>query len=275
MFFRALMLPVLSVVAFAQSPVAMVTDIVGKASLRPGQFLGLTASVPAQQTITLEAGSRLVVVHLRTGEEFAFTGPAKVRFNAEGRPEGAQPSAVKKVGALQGSIRLKPEAMVQASVVMREVDPALGGRSGFTPQGPALLDPLPEFKWKSAGVDASYRLELIDSAGQSHLELTLDETSLKLPEHLALRDGARYTWRLHTTVKGETHSESGTLRTLAKTEREQLQAARPKEGASFSERLIFAALLEQLKVSDEASRQWKILAAERPQDETLRALAER
>lgn len=48
---------------------------------------------------------------------------------------------------------------------------------------------------------------------------------------------------------------------------------RPAANAPFSERVAFAAWLEQLQLKDEARVYWKALAAERPDSATLRALA--
>lgn len=260
----------------AQETMALVTDVSGRAYIYLGQFLGITAAIPAHQTLTLEPGCRLVMVHVKTGEEFTFQGPCKLRFNPEGRPEGAKPQSVKKPIALQGSIRLKPESLAQASLVLREVDTRASAVStGFTPRGPVLLDPLPDFRWHSAGTNATYRLDLTGPDGSLLLDLSLDENHLKLPEHLALVDGLSYVWRLHTTINGEVQTESGKFKLLPKLQRDQLQAASPKEGASFSDRLVYAALLEQLEVRDEARALWKSLAKERPGEEALKALSEK
>lgn len=262
--------------AEAQDAVAMVTDVSGKVSFRDGHSVGITAQISSQQILTLENGSRIVLVHMKTGEEFVFGGPCKIHLNAEGRPEGAQPMSVRKAAALQGSIRLKPAGLAQASLVLREVDTnAPTGTSEFAPRGPVLLEPLPEFHWKAAGTGATYRLQISDRGGELLLDLTLDEPGLKLPEHLALTEGGSYTWVLRTTIKGETQTESGKFKLLPKAQREQLQLALPKAGASFSERLVYAAFLDQFELRDEARKHWKALAKERSEDEALKALSER
>lgn len=46
--------------------------------------------------------------------------------------------------------------------------------------------------------------------------------------------------------------------------RARIEAARPKPGAPVSERVAFAAWLEQLELRDEAKAYWKALASERP-----------
>jgi hypothetical protein len=55
--------------------------------------------------------------------------------------------------------------------------------------------------------------------------------------------------------------------------RAQAEALRPAAGAPFSERVAYAAWLEQQQLGDEARAWWKKLAAERPDSAQLRALA--
>ena len=55
--------------------------------------------------------------------------------------------------------------------------------------------------------------------------------------------------------------------------RSQAEALRPGQGTPVSERVAFAAWLEQMELRDEARRYWKALVAERPNDARLRGLA--
>lgn len=55
--------------------------------------------------------------------------------------------------------------------------------------------------------------------------------------------------------------------------RARMEALRPAAGAPVSERVAFAAWLEQMQLKDEARRYWKALAAERPDSAQLKALA--
>ena len=60
---------------------------------------------------------------------------------------------------------------------------------------------------------------------------------------------------------------------VSKELRAKIDAARPKPGASVSERVAFAAWLEQLELRDEAKAYWKALAAERPDSARLKDLS--
>jgi hypothetical protein len=59
---------------------------------------------------------------------------------------------------------------------------------------------------------------------------------------------------------------------VSKELRARIEAARPKPGAPVSERVAFAAWLEQLELKDEAKAYWKALAAERPDSAKLKEL---
>lgn len=60
---------------------------------------------------------------------------------------------------------------------------------------------------------------------------------------------------------------------VSKELRAKIEAARPKAGASVSERVAFATWLEQLELRDEAKTYWKALAAERPDSAKLKELS--
>jgi hypothetical protein len=55
--------------------------------------------------------------------------------------------------------------------------------------------------------------------------------------------------------------------------RQQVASLKPATNASISDRVAYAAWLEQLELKDEARTVWRTLAAERPDDRRLEALA--
>jgi hypothetical protein len=55
----------------------------------------------------------------------------------------------------------------------------------------------------------------------------------------------------------------------------RVATARPKPGAAFSDRVLYAALLETEGLACEAQEAWTALAKERPEDPTLKQWAER
>jgi hypothetical protein len=146
--------------------------------------------------------------------------------------------------------------------------------NGMTPEGPWSLSATPEFRWKAQGPNATYHFKLQDPQGQVVFELTQGECSIQVPEHLALGEDTAYTWVLDTKLTdGAQDRRSGQIKVVPKAIREQLQGARPALDAPFSERLVFAALLEQHELHGEARAYWQSLAKDRPEDEGLAKLA--
>lgn len=183
----------------AQDTVAMVADLKGRAALDGGGPLGITMEIPAQRFITVAQGGRLVLIRMTTGEQIVFQGPCRVRFNAQGQPEGASPAETRPVPVLRGgSTPVRLMYLAQAGLVMREK---------MMPPTHAGLAPR-----------------------EVEREPSLDE---------------------------------------------ELEKLRPKADAPFSERVVFAKLVEHYGRPAQARSLWKALAHERPDDPTLQALAAR
>ncbi|MBI2510161.1 MAG: hypothetical protein HYV99_09415, partial [Betaproteobacteria bacterium] len=98
----------------AAQNVAMITDISGRVT---GQVpVTILAEIRADTRMQLEAGGRLVVIYLASGDEYTFTGPAQIQFRAT-EPQvvsGAKP--LKKSNPLgKGSnVTIRPVSVAQA-----------------------------------------------------------------------------------------------------------------------------------------------------------------
>lgn len=267
-------LPLLSVISIslmAADPVAMIADVTGKVVRGEGGVPRITEMVAAGQELVLASGARIVLVGLAKGEEWVFQGPGKVHFNSQGRPEGLQPQGSNKAPLLKGQVKLKPGALAQASIVMRDVAPEAAPR--LLPEGPVLLNRMPHLTWKSPNPGATFLLRLMDGKGKLLAELTLNEPGLDLPEHLALQPGGELVWMLETRDAGGSRSQSqGHYRLISGDESALLEQNRPTDTSSFAARLIYASLLEQIGLRDESRTWWQALSAERPEDPVLAAL---
>jgi hypothetical protein len=106
----------------AAEPVAMITDLQGKVEADGGAAPAILASVNPGATFSVADGGALVVVYFGSGKEFAFKGPASVRFGAAA-PEmltGAAPTTRDPLmGKVAGAGKIKPVGKIQAAVVMR------------------------------------------------------------------------------------------------------------------------------------------------------------
>lgn len=263
----------------AAEPVAMVTDLEGKAALvaeGKKRALSILSEIESDARIEIEGGGRVVAVYLKSGDEYEARGPAVLHFRAA-QPEalaGAKPqkrgTALAKAGK---DIRIKPVGVAQAALVMRSAKPGAKLKL-LNLSGTKTLDLHPEFRWQPLQAGSQYRFELTDDTGKMLLETQVDGTSLRLPASIELKDGVHYTWAVAARLPdGKKYSSAGDFSLAPADLRARVEALRPGDGAPVSQRVAFAAWLDQMELRDEAIRYWKTIAKERPDDSRLRALA--
>jgi len=257
---------------WARAPgVALVSDLAGTAHFKGRtKPLALMAELPPHLTVILKPGARITFVSLRTGAETTLAGPGRFRLDAQGEAHGLANGKRRQVAVLS-SVRLRPGTLAQAGMVMRTApDP---GGPAMSP-GPWSLTATPEFRWRPAEGAATYHFRLQDAQGEVLFDLAQPVCAIQVPEHLALAEGAAYTWVLTTRHgDGSETRATGQVRLVAKAVREALLASRPALDAPFSERLVYAALLEQQELHQEARAYWQSLARDRPDDPGLARLA--
>ena len=266
-------------VAGIAAPVAMVSDVQGKAALVAGGGrtpLAMLAEIEPNAHVEVDAGARLVALYLDGSGEYAVSGPALVEFGAQ-QPRALKGSAPQKRAVLGGKagneVRLKSAGAAQGALVMRSAAPK-GRIRLVNPAGARTLDASPEFRWHFDSSNARYHFELADDTGNVVFETDLAASTLRLPATLALKENVPYTWRVSTRAPdGRKYSSTGEFSVAPASLRQQVAAVKPQASASISDRVAYAAWLEQLELKDEARRVWRSLAAERPEDTRLEALA--
>jgi hypothetical protein len=253
--------------------VAIVTDLSGKVTA-PAPVT-ILSEIAADASLRLEPGSRLVVVYIKSGDEYTLTGPAQVQFRVAA-PEtagGAKPQRKANPLGKDSGVTLRPLAVAQGAFVMRSGRPAARIKL-LTLSGTKTLDAAPEFRWQEAEPATKYRFELTDDTGKSLHEGEVSGGAFRLPGGVQLREGVAYTWELSARLAdGRRYVSAGDFSVADANLRSQARSLRPGAGASVSQRVAYAAWLEQMELRDEARRHWKTLAAERPGDEKLRTLA--
>ena len=259
-------------IAAAQG-VAMVTDVSGKVG--GSAPVTIMSELAADARLDLASGASLTVIYLKSGDEYVFAGPAQVQFRGDAPHvvSGAQPR--KRVSPLAGggAVSIKPMAVKQAAFVMRSSKPTARIRL-LSLSGTRTLDAAPEFRWQELDSGLTYRFELMDDTGRSLQEAQVQGPAFKLPDSVQLREGITYTWEVSTrTPDGRRYVSAGDFSLAAADLRSQAGALRPSAGASVSDRVTYAAWLEQVDLRDEARKYWKVLATERPEDKKLRELA--
>jgi len=263
---------------FASAPaaaqnVAIVTDVSGKVT-GPGA-VSILSEIAADARVKLEPGAKLVALYMKSGDEYQFSGPSEVQFQAGG-PKVLSGNPLQKraspVGR-GGSVTIKPVNVAQAAYVMRSSRTTARIKL-LTLSATRALESSPEFRWQGIEGGGKYRFELTDDTGRSLYETEVQGTSLKLPASVALKEGASYTWEVSTRAPDNRRYVSAGDFTIAPAEvRAQAQALRPAPSAPVSDRVAYAAWLEQVELRDEARKYWQALSKERPEIEKLKTLA--
>ena len=267
----ALLLLLVQPLAQAQG-VAMVTDVSGLVS---GSVpVTITSELAADTRVQVVKGGTLVVIYLNSGDEYTFSGPAEIEFRA-GQPQvvsGAAPSRRASPLAVRANVKIRPLGVSQGGFVMRSA-PVSARIRLLSLARTTTLDPNPEFRWE-ADPKAKYRFELTDETGRSLHETEVMGGSFTLPDSMRLAEGVGYTWQVSARLAdGRRYIGAGDFTIAAAELQAQARGLRPGDGSPVSERVAYAAWLEQVALRDEARKYWRALSAERPEDAKLKALA--
>ena len=254
----------------------MVTDLQGKATITlAGRSMPATilSEITVGAQIQLPADAALVLLYLDSGAEYGIKGPALV-VARQTQPEslsGAPP--VRRASVLGPAIRVKPAGLGQAAIVMRSL--AVNHRIQLLAASNTLvLDRQPELRWQAPQPGLRYQVEIADDTGRILHEAQVDGTSLPVPASLQLSDGQAYTWAVSARLPdGRRYASSGNFSVASAELRAQANGLAAAAGTDVPSRVTYGVWLDQSGLKDEARALWRVLAAERPEDERLRALA--
>ena len=267
----------MTIQAYAQSA-ALVTDATGKAVVLSGTNqapVAILAAISADARVRLDAGARVTVLQLQSGDEYILEGPALVGFAAR-EPVAISGNSPQKRAAAPtrtGDVRIARGAVTQAGFVMRNFRTT--SRIKLLNLNDTLSLALnPEFRWESGEPDARYTFELFDSTGNSLYQTEVAATTLQPPASIQLRESTLYKWEVSARLPdGRRYVSYGKFTIAPADLRARVKASRPAPGAAVSDRVVFAVWLEQMGLRDEARRYWRALARERPGEATLQQLA--
>jgi hypothetical protein len=262
----------------AAQTIAIITDLTGKASIQGAatkRDVTILSVVDAGTRLSLDGGAHMVALYTASGDEYAFAGPALIEFR-NSAPEalsGSQPQKRTSAVATSANIRIKTSSTMQAGYVMRSLHDAAHIKM-LSPAGSKTLEVSPEFRWQDVQPGVKYQFALTDETGKSLYETEVESAALKLPASVPLKEGAAYTWQVSVRLADGHRYVSIEDFSIATAElRERVAALRPATDAPVSERVAYAAWLDQEELKDEARKYWRAVAAERPEDARLRELA--
>ena len=258
------------------TPVAMVTDLVGTAELAEAgsrSALDLLANVPVNANLKVPAGSALVITYLDTAVEYRLEGPAEARAERSAlvAVSGNSPEA-RDLFAGQ-DVKVSPIDVAQASLVMRGTGTKTPAVKLLSPRNTKTLSAHPELRWHGPA-DTDLELELTNENGELLLLETVQGSAFQLPDDVQLEPGLIYTWSITARGGNSAGAEWADFEIANEAERARAVALRPSADAPFSERLVYAVLLDELELHEAARAIWAALAEERPDSGSIKQLAE-
>jgi hypothetical protein len=256
----------------------MVTDATGKAMRLGGAYpapVAILAELAADTRVQLEAGARVTVMLLQSGDEYILDGPSLISFAAR-EPVALSGTAPRKragAPARTRDVRITGGAVTQAAIIMRNMRVTARIKL-LNLHNTRSLSAEPEFRWTSDEAGARYTFVLSDDTGKSLFQTEVNATTLRLPASVQLRDSAGHTWEVSARLSdGRRYVSHGDFTIASADLRARVEAARPAPDAAVSDRVVFAAWLNQMELKDEAHSYWRTLAQERPEDAGLKRLA--
>ena len=268
----------LTTTVYASEAVAMITDLTGNASLTSNgeqKKCEILMSTFSGDEIRVEANSKLTLVYFKSAKEYTFAENSVFKVNTEA-PEnksGANATTRDLEVAKNTKLLTDENEYSQAAILFR------GTRNKskiklVSPVNSKILSSQPMFEWQPLEGDLQYRFVLTDDSGRTVIETLVNGTNFKLPPENRIVDSSLYSWQVEARLStGAVYSNSTSFSLIDKGELEKINRLRPKDEATFSERIVFAMLLEQMGVRDEARSYWKTLSAERPDNKLLKGKA--
>lgn len=265
----------LALLPLAAQAALLVTDVSGKAELEGRGAVQLMAELPDGATLALAAGAKVVAVDLGNGREYILKTPGRYTLDKAGPKAsgGGRVDGSALPGGHLPDVRIATGRVAQATLVMRS---ARKGAPAVSPHHTAVTTVTPTLRWPESAEASEYRLTISDASGNRAFDSTVPPApTFVLPAGARLKAGSRYTWRVEARREGRTLAEHGSEFTvLADAELRRLAPFRPAEGADFSRRSLYAALLMEAGATEEARALWQTLRAERPDDPALAKLAD-
>jgi len=257
--------------AFSQT-VAFVTNLRGEVAIDGSPRPALLAEVAKGQKISVARESALSVMYAASGKEYVLKGPGEFLVkDTEVAAANGMPPIVRTTEWRTNSKALESVAQTSAaSVRMRSL--ALS-----KPAAPVMLFPAsgriatlqPTLRWRADAAPPSVEVAVYVPGEEKavHTSVAADG-SYRLP--VALKADTEYVW---TIASAGQELGSARFRTLSADAQQKVDAHRPADRAEFSDRVLFAVMLQEMGAQQEARESWMRLAQERADLPELATLA--
>lgn len=267
-----------SAAVHAADGVAFLTDVKGEVKVDGAPRPALMSELAKGQKIVLGKDATVAVMFIQSGEEVVLKGPGEFEVDKAGKAisksgQSGQMAARKTDWKITSQALVKVSQTSSASIRMRSINPATGITD--TKVG-ALLYPVrgsiatlqPVLSWQSTGASAyDVALALASEPDKPIAAGKANSASHKFSTRL--KPDTEYVW---TVNAGGTELGRGKFRTLGTDTIADVEKRKPADKAAFSDRLLYAIMLNDLGMTQDAQAHWAKLSAERADLPELAAL---
>ncbi|MDX2219315.1 MAG: hypothetical protein SF172_09860 [Burkholderiales bacterium] len=262
----------------AADGVAFLTDVKGEVKVDGAPRPALMSELAKGQKLVLGKHASVAVMFIQSGEEVVLKGPGEFDIDKSGKAINKS-GQTGEIAARKTDWKISSQALVKvsqtssASIRMRSINPGAGNQD--TKVG-ALLYPVrgsiatlqPVLSWQSTGASAhDVSLALASEPDKPIAAGRATGTSHKFSTRL--KPDTEYVW---TVNAGGTELGRGKFRTLSADAIAEVEKRKPADKAAFSDRLLYAIMLNDLGVTQDAQALWAKLGAERTDLPELAAL---
>jgi hypothetical protein len=259
--------------ALAADGIAFITNLKGEVAVDGNARPTLLAELAKGQKISVGRDSQASVMFIASGKEYVLRGPSDyVVRDTEVSGSTAMPPVTRDTAWRTSSKVLVQVAQTSpASVRMRSIalpKKDAEAKLAYPAQG-SIATLQPTFRWRADDAKAHGEFVLLVDGQDKpvHVAKAIGG-SYRVPAKLAPEKD--YSWSV--TVAGN-EMGAGRFRTLSSEALARVEQRRPTDRSDFSDRLLFALMLQEMGASQDAREWWAKLAQERADLPELAAFA--
>lgn len=231
--------------AMAQVGDVLVTEVRGtvvRASKNSVQPVRALQSIKVGERIRLSSDSQVTLFLSEDARLYVLDGPAEISVGPKAILSNGKAAPSKKLDDAFRGVKIDSGELVQGSLVMRSFQPV----SLVSPEGAVALLEARTFRWKGAG--GPVRFELATDAGDLVHRANVTSDVVTLPQSITLTAGTKYVWGILRDGDASTVADWTEFVVMER------GGLKPSETASRSERVVYAAWLQQNQLPRAAVR---------------------
>jgi hypothetical protein len=265
---------VAALAAHAADGVAFITNIKGEVTVDGASRPTLLGELARGQKVVVGKEAQLAVMYIQSGKEYLLKGPGDFEVGERGisSVSGVPPAARETPWRASNQVLVKVAQTSAASIRMRSMAPVRNDakpRLEFPVRGAvATLQPTLRWTMPEAKSKAEVAIAIAGKEDSPIARASVSGSSHRFPAKL--QPDTEYSWVV--SVAGQ-EIGSARFRTLPASAIQTAEKRRPGEKAEFSDRLLYALLLQEIGAAQEAQEAWARLARERADLPELASLA--